>query len=109
MHPWKASFTRSRPSGFITGYTLPAPMPDAICSNISRASTIPAACTRLWVISAQLMPSDWRPKPVHFIGGRSVALVVIGKVLARQGAVGMLGFVEYRDVRLDPLLINYPV
>src|SRR5947207_10884881 len=45
----------------------------------------------------------------EFLPGRAdiaVALVVIGKVLAREGAVGMLGFVEHGDVRLDPLLID---
>src|SRR5437763_8849278 len=48
----------------------------------------------------------------EFLPGRAdiaVALVVIGKVLAREGAVGMLGFVEHGDVRLDPLLIDQPV
>src|SRR5437016_11597417 len=48
----------------------------------------------------------------EFLPGRAdiaVALVVIGKVVAREGAVGALGFVEHRDVRLDPVLMNQPV
>src|ERR1043165_9009256 len=39
--------------------------------RLSQRPCSPAACTRLWVISAQLMPSDWLLNPVYFIGGRS--------------------------------------
>jgi hypothetical protein len=56
-------------------------------------------------------PIDLLPLP-EFLPGRAdvaVALVVIGEVVAREGAVGMLGFVEHRDVRLDPVLIDQPV
>ncbi len=66
-----ASFILSRPNGFITASMPLAPRPEEICSSTSRASTTPAAYTRLWVISAQLSPSNWRPNPVHFFGGRS--------------------------------------
>jgi hypothetical protein len=38
-----------------------------------------------------------------------VAGMVVGEVLAREGAVGALGFVEHRDVRLDPALMDQPV
>src|SRR5207253_3063632 len=38
-----------------------------------------------------------------------VALVVVGEVLAREGAVGALGLVEHRDVRLYPAIIHQPV
>jgi hypothetical protein len=34
---------------------------------------------------------------------------VISEVLAREGPVDTLGFVEYRDVRLDPAMVNEPV
>jgi len=37
----------------------------AICSTTSRASTIPAACTRHWAISAQPKPSAERLNPVQ--------------------------------------------
>src|SRR6516162_6279023 len=50
----------------------PAPRPAQTSSNISRASTIPAACIRSWATSAQLLLTVWRPNPVHFFGGRSV-------------------------------------
>ena len=39
----------------------------------------------------------------------AVALAVICKVVAREGAVAALGFVEHRNVWLDPLLLNQPV
>jgi hypothetical protein len=35
-------------------------------------------------------------------------LVVVGEIVARKGAVGMLGFVEDWDVRLDPLVMSQP-
>jgi hypothetical protein len=38
----------------------------------------------------------------------AVAFVVIGKVVAREGAVGALGFVEHRNVRLDITLMHQP-
>src|SRR6267143_5268486 len=47
----------------------------------------------------------------EFLPGRAdiaVALVVIGEVVAREGAVAALGFVEHRDVRLDPALMHQP-
>ena len=50
----------------------PAPRPAETSSNISSASTIPAACIRPWATSAQRSLSVWRPNPVHFFGGRSV-------------------------------------
>jgi hypothetical protein len=34
--------------------------------------------------------------------------LVTGKVVARVGAVGALGFVEHRDVRLDTALMHQP-
>src|SRR6516225_333410 len=52
----------------------PAPRPEETSSNISRASTIPAACIRPWATSAQLSLSVWRPNPVHFFGGKIKAL-----------------------------------
>src|SRR5947208_666077 len=44
-------------------------------------------------------------------GGASVGVtgVVVSEVLAREGAVGALGFVEHRDVRLDPAIMDQPV
>ena len=48
----------------------------------------------------------------EFLAGRAdiaVALVVVGEVVAREGTVSALGFVEHRDVWLDPLLIDQPV
>src|SRR5271155_5230291 len=47
----------------------------------------------------------------EFLAGRAdiaVAFVVIGKVVTREGAVGALGFVEHRNVWLDPLLMHQP-
>ena len=47
----------------------------------------------------------------EFLPGRAdlaVALVVIGEVVARVGAVSPLGVVEHRDVRLDLPLMNQP-
>jgi hypothetical protein len=48
------------------------------------------------------------PLPEFLPGGADVAVafVVIGELVAREGAVGMLGFVEHWDVRLDPVLIR---
>jgi hypothetical protein len=37
-----------------------------------------------------------------------VPLVVIGEVLPRERAVSARGFVEHRDMRLDPVLIDQP-
>src|SRR6059058_721878 len=48
----------------------------------------------------------------EFLPGRAdiaVALVVVGKRVAREGAVGALRFVEDRDVRLNPLLMDQPI
>jgi hypothetical protein len=48
-------------------------------------------------------PIDLLPLP-EFLPGRAdvaAALVVIGEVVAREGARGMLGFVEHRDVRFE--------
>src|SRR6266571_4950530 len=53
---------------------------------------------------------DFLPLP-EFLSGRAdiaVALVVIGEVVARVGAVGALGFVEHWNVRLDPALMHQP-
>src|SRR5258708_39952983 len=53
---------------------------------------------------------DFLPLP-EFLSGRAdvaVALAVVGKVVAREGAVGALRFVEYRDVRLDPAFVHQP-
>src|SRR5215471_15902787 len=38
----------------------------------------------------------------------AVALMVIGEVVAREGAVGALRFVEHRNVRLDTALMHQP-
>src|SRR5438046_2068192 len=68
-----------------------------------------ASLRRFWAVAARWNSSR---APFEFLPGRAdiaVALGVIGKVLAREGAVGMLGFVEHWDVRLDPLLIDQPV
>ena len=54
-----------------SSFMAPAPRPAETSSNISRASTIPAACIRPWATSAQLSLSVWRTNPVHFFGGRS--------------------------------------
>ena len=45
------------------------PAPGGICSDTSRASTIPVACTQPWVISAQRIWNAERLNPVHFFGG----------------------------------------
>jgi hypothetical protein len=39
----------------------------------------------------------------------SVAGVIVGEVLAREGAVRALGFVEHRNVRLDPVVMHESV
>src|SRR5205085_1246211 len=47
----------------------------------------------------------------EFLAGRAdvaVAFVVIDKVVTRERAVGALGFIEDRDVRLDPPLLHQP-
>lgn len=64
--------TPSRPNGSTTGSMPPATRPGGICSNTSRASTIPADCTQPWAKSAQPRPSAERHNPVHFFGGRSM-------------------------------------
>jgi hypothetical protein len=48
------------------------------------------------------------PLPGFFPGRAdvAVALVFIGEVVAREGTVGMLGFVEHRDARFDPAFVN---
>ena len=54
---------------------------------------------------------DLLPLP-EFLPGRAdvaVAFVVIGEVVTREGAVGMLGFVEHWDVRLDTAIVHEPV
>src|SRR5919201_4638079 len=38
----------------------------------------------------------------------AIALVVIGEVVALVGAVATLGFVEYRNMRLDTALMHQP-
>ena len=40
--------------------------------------------------------------------GVEIAGVVIGEVGAAEGAVAALGFVEHRDMRLDPALMHQP-
>src|SRR5947209_17353175 len=47
----------------------------------------------------------------EFLPGRAdvtVALVVVDEVVARVGAVGALGFIEHRNVRLDTALMHQP-
>src|SRR5215469_14889736 len=72
----------------------PAPRPAETSSNISRASTIPVACIRPWAASAQLSPSVWRPNPVHFFGGRSIAFDIGEQVAARGIAIGVFAVVD---------------
>ena len=38
-----------------------------------------------------------------------VSGVIVGEVVAREGAVGALGFVEHRNVQLDPAIVHEPV
>ena len=38
-----------------------------------------------------------------------VSGVIVGEVVAREGAIGALGFVEHRDVRLDRAIVHEPV
>ena len=38
-----------------------------------------------------------------------VSGVVVGEVVAREGTVGALGFVEYWNVRLDTAIVHEPV
>src|SRR3979490_3650521 len=48
----------------------------------------------------------------EFLPGRAdiaVALVVVGKVVAREATVAALGFIEHRDVGLDPAIMDGPV
>jgi hypothetical protein len=50
--------------------------------------------------------------PAEFLPGRAdiaVTFVIIGKVVAREGAVAAPGFVEDGDVRLDPALLGQSV
>src|SRR5258706_16215424 len=47
----------------------------------------------------------------EFLPGRAdvaVAFVVVGEVVAREGAVAALGVVEHRNVRCDPLFMYQP-
>ena len=56
----------------------------------------------------QALLAEARPE---FLTGRAdvaVALVVIGEVISGEGAVGALGFVEHRNVRLDSALMHQP-
>src|SRR5204862_874599 len=104
---------RERPHGWSAGSCGRVPSDS---TAVSRNKTRNPAC---WRDSAYAVLIDKRARHSidflalpEFLPGRAdiaVALVVIGKVLAREGAVGMLGFVEHGDVRLDPLLIDQPV
>src|ERR1700687_4886862 len=53
---------------------------------------------------------DFSPLP-EFLPGRAeiaIALLIVGEVVTREGAIGALRFVEHRDVRLDPALMHQP-
>jgi hypothetical protein len=53
---------------------------------------------------------DFLPLP-EFLPSRAdiaVAFAVIGEVVARESTVGALGFVEHRDMRLNPALVHQP-
>jgi hypothetical protein len=69
MPRWRASSTPSKQSVSITASTQPETRPGEICSDTSRASTIPVACTRHWAISAPPRPNAERLNPVHFSRG----------------------------------------
>src|SRR5262252_9490281 len=38
----------------------------------------------------------------------AVSSMIVDEILARKGVVGAFGFVEHRDVRLDPAVIHKP-
>src|SRR5271155_4677190 len=66
------------------------------------------------VVAHHASPRRGEPTAVvleDFSGWASVGVsgVVVDKILAREGAVAALGFVEHRDVRLDPAVIPQPV
>src|SRR5271156_6146632 len=53
---------------------------------------------------------DFLPLP-EFLPNRTdvaVAFAVIGEVVARESTVGALGFIEHRDMRLNPALVHQP-
>src|SRR5215471_10011190 len=59
-------------------------------------------------------PRDSEPPAVALKGlSRRTSIAVTGmivdKILAREGVVRAFGFVEHRDVRLDPAVIHQPV
>jgi len=64
--PMESFFRTLKSSGFTTTSTPLVPKRNAICSSISRASTVHVACTRPWAISFPPMPRKSRPNPVHF-------------------------------------------
>src|SRR5215475_14470141 len=39
----------------------------------------------------------------------SIGGVIVGEIVAREGTVSALGFVEHWDVRLDPAIVHEPV
>src|SRR5437763_11400051 len=53
---------------------------------------------------------DFSPLPEFLPGGAeiAIALLIVGEVVTREGAIGALRFVEHRDVRLDPALMHQP-
>src|SRR4051794_28850736 len=62
-------------------------------------------------IDAKARPLELAPVVSEFLTVRvdiEVALVVVGEVGAAEGATATLQFVEYRDVRLDTLLVDQP-
>ena len=73
MPRWKASSTRSKPSGCITGNMQRAPKPNAISSLTSKAFITAPAVIRPSAISARSRWSEKQLNPVYFFGGRSVA------------------------------------
>src|SRR5712692_4591094 len=54
-------------------------------------------------------PSTIVPQGLAGRAAVGVVLVVVGEVLAREGAVGALRLVEHLDVRLDGALVDQPV
>jgi hypothetical protein len=64
--------------------TARAAEPGGICSDTSRASTIPAACAQPWATSAQPKPSVTRPNPVHFFGGGSTSKASVVQRIVRS-------------------------
>ncbi len=69
--PVESFFHTSKPSASMTVSTPSEIRPVGTCSDTSRASTIPVACTRHWAISAPPRPNAERLNPVHFCEGRS--------------------------------------